>query len=103
MQVWRLKDASEMLAESGVKSKEARKFIFSSLDEIQSVRIAHVDMKSDIDSTEKLVDKVDRSEFVRLLKMMLSLSPEFRVTPDSALTHPFITLEHLAQWTHSRM
>ena len=61
LKVWRLKYPEEMLSECGVKSKEARKFIFSSLDEIQNVRIASsVDLKSsaanDPDGSEKVID-----------------------------------------------
>ena len=112
MQVWRLKYPEEMLSECGVKSKEARKFIFSSLDEIQNVRIASAaagDLAGgkcgDVDGSEKLVDKLDRREFVKLLKTMLSLSPELRIAPDAALSHSFISMEHLphSQFPHSRM
>lgn len=42
-----------------------------------------------------------RNEFVKLLKLLLTIDPEKRITPDAALSHPFITLTHLAEYSNS--
>ena len=42
-----------------------------------------------------------RNEFVRLLKQLLSIDPGKRITPDAALSHPFLTLTHLAEYSNS--
>ena len=46
---------------------------------------------------------VCRNEFVKLLKLLLSIDPEKRVIPDAALSHPFITLTHLAEYNNSEV
>jgi serine/threonine protein kinase len=40
---------------------------------------------------------------VKLLKQLLSIDPEKRITPDAALSHPFITLTHLAEYSNSEV
>lgn len=46
-----------------MKSKEARKYIFSSLDDI-----VHVNTVMDLEGSDLLAEKADRREFVSLLK-----------------------------------
>ncbi|KAG5282586.1 hypothetical protein AALO_G00057630 [Alosa alosa] len=84
--LWSLKTLAEIEAEMGVKSKETRKFIFRSLDDM--VNIAGLDA----------TDLLDRHEFVDLLKGMLTLDGDERITPLQALSHPF--LAHLGQSTY---
>lgn len=93
---WRLKSTEEHEAETGLKSKEARKYIFSCLDDI-----AHVNLVMNLEGCDLLAEKVDRTEFVSLLKMMLQIDAEERIAPSDALSHPFITMQHLLDFPHS--
>ncbi|XP_041954985.1 homeodomain-interacting protein kinase 1-like isoform X1 [Alosa sapidissima] len=88
--LWSLKTLAEIEAEMGVKSKETRKFIFRSLDDMVNI--------AGLDATDLLDEKVDRHEFVDLLKGMLTLDGDERITPLQALSHPF--LAHLGQSTY---
>ncbi|XP_028811847.1 homeodomain-interacting protein kinase 3 isoform X2 [Denticeps clupeoides] len=93
---WRLKSTEEHEAETGMKSKEARKYIFSCLDDI-----AHVNLVMNLEGTDLLAEKVDRGEFVNLLKKMLLIDAEKRIAPSEALSHPFVTMQHLLDFPHS--
>ncbi|KAL6113206.1 hipk3 [Pungitius sinensis] len=93
---WRLKSTDEHETETGMKSKEARKYIFSCLDDI-----AHVNLVMNLEGCDVLVEKADRREFVGLLKKMLSIDAEERITPAEALSHPFVTMQHLLDFPHS--
>ncbi|XP_041967391.1 homeodomain-interacting protein kinase 3a isoform X1 [Alosa sapidissima] len=93
---WRLKTTEEHEAETGLKSKEARKYIFSCLDDI-----GHVNMVLSMEGADQLAEKADRREFVDLLKAMLLIDADQRLTPGDALTHPFLTMQHLFDFPHS--
>ncbi|KAL4641983.1 homeodomain-interacting protein kinase 3 isoform X1 [Arapaima gigas] len=93
---WRLKTTEEHETETGMKSKEARKYIFSCLDDI-----AHVNMVMNLEGSDLLAEKADRREFVSLLKKMLWIDAERRITPNEALNHPFVTMQHLLDFPHS--
>ncbi|XP_015265238.1 PREDICTED: homeodomain-interacting protein kinase 3 isoform X1 [Gekko japonicus] len=93
---WRLKTLEEHEAETGMKSKEARKYIFNSLDEI-----VHVNMVMDLEGSDLLAEKADRKEFVSLLKKMLLIDADLRITPADTLNHPFVTMKHLLDFPHS--
>lgn len=105
----------------GVKSKEARKYIFNCLDDMMQVRtqplglpgaatltrrLAHlpsvpqVNMTS-LEGTDVLAEKADRREFIDLLKKMLTLDADKRITPLKTLNHPFVTMTHLLHFPHS--
>lgn len=58
-------------------------------------------MPSDVEGVELIVEKLDRKEFIDLLKRMLALDQEQRITPADALSHPFITISHLIDYPHS--
>uniref|UniRef100_A0A3P9H5D4 non-specific serine/threonine protein kinase n=1 Tax=Oryzias latipes TaxID=8090 RepID=A0A3P9H5D4_ORYLA len=94
--VWRLKTTEEHETETGMKSKEARKYIFSCLDDI-----AHVNLMMNLESSDSLAEKADRREFVGLLKKMLLIDAEERIAPADALIHPFVTMQHLLDFPHS--
>ncbi|KAI5105482.1 homeodomain interacting protein kinase 3a [Silurus meridionalis] len=83
-------------AETGMKSKEARKYIFSSLDDI-----GHVNLVLNMDGCDQLAEKSDRREFVDLLKMMLLIDADQRISPSDVLNHPFVTMQHLLDFPHS--
>ncbi|XP_047451618.1 homeodomain-interacting protein kinase 3-like [Mugil cephalus] len=93
---WRLKTTEEHEKETGLKSKEARKYIFSCLDDI-----AHVNLVLSPDSGDMQAEKADRQEFVSLLKSMLLIDAEDRTVPSSVLTHPFLNMTHLLDFPHS--
>ena len=65
---WRLKTPEEHEAETGIKSKEARKYIFNCLDDIGQVNVP-----TDLEGGQLLAEKVDRKEFIDLLKRMLTM------------------------------
>ncbi|XP_076003157.1 homeodomain-interacting protein kinase 3 isoform X1 [Genypterus blacodes] len=93
---WRLKSTDDHETETGMKSKEARKYIFSCLDDI-----AHVNLVMNLEGSDLLADKADRREFVGLLKKMLLIDTEERIAPAEALSHPFVTMQHLLDFPHS--
>ncbi|KAM7406231.1 hypothetical protein PAMP_000620 [Pampus punctatissimus] len=82
--------------ETGMKSKEARKYIFSCLDDI-----VHVNLVMNLEGSDLLAEKADRREFVGLLKKMLLIDAEERIAPAEALSHPFVTMQHLLDFPHS--
>ena len=92
---WRLKNPEEHEAETNIKSKEARKYIFNCLDDM-----AQVNVPNDLEGAELLAEKADRREFIDLLKRMLTLDQERRITPGEALNHNFVSLNHLAEYGH---
>ena len=92
---WRLKTPDEYENETGIKSKEARKYIFNCLDDM-----AQVNVPGDLEGGDLLAEKADRKEFIDLLKRMLSLDQEKRISPGEALNHNFITLNHLLDYAH---
>uniref|UniRef100_A0A1B6C3J0 non-specific serine/threonine protein kinase n=1 Tax=Clastoptera arizonana TaxID=38151 RepID=A0A1B6C3J0_9HEMI len=93
---WRLKTPEEHEAETGIKSKEARKYIFNCLDDIGQVNVP-----TDLEGGELLAEKADRREFIDLLKRMLTMDQvERRITPGEALNHAFVTLAHLLDYAH---
>ncbi|XP_010874818.3 homeodomain-interacting protein kinase 3 isoform X5 [Esox lucius] len=93
---WRLKSTDEHETETGMKSKEARKYIFSCLDDI-----AHVNLVMNLEGSDLLAEKADRREFVGLLKRMLFIDAENRIVPTDALGHSFVTMQHLLDFPHS--
>ncbi|CAG5854733.1 unnamed protein product [Menidia menidia] len=93
---WRLKSTDEHETETGMKSKEARKYIFSCLDDI-----AHVNLMMNLEGSDLLAEKADRREFVSLLKKMLLIDAEERIAPAEALIHSFVTMQHLLDFPHS--
>ncbi|XP_055405261.1 homeodomain-interacting protein kinase 3 isoform X6 [Bubalus kerabau] len=93
---WRLKTLEEHEAETGMKSKEARKYIFNSLDDI-----VHVNTVMDLEGSDLLAEKADRREFVGLLKKMLLIDADLRITPAETLNHAFVNMKHLLDFPHS--
>ncbi|KAM3870639.1 homeodomain-interacting protein kinase 3-like [Diretmus argenteus] len=93
---WRLKKTEAHEKETGLKSKEARKYIFSCLDDI-----AHVNLVLSPDSSDMQAEKADRREFVSLLKTMLLIDAEERTVPSDVLNHTFLTMTHLLDYPHS--
>jgi homeodomain interacting protein kinase len=92
---WRLISPEENEAMTNIKSKEARKYIFNCLDDIGQVNV-----QMDIESSQLLAEKIDRREFIDLLKRMLTIDQERRIQPAQALRHQFTTLSHLVDYAH---
>ncbi|KAF7248417.1 hypothetical protein EG68_10479 [Paragonimus skrjabini miyazakii] len=87
---WRLKTQEEYALETGQQAKEARKYFFTSLDQI-----CEVSGLPTSDDPDYEFDRDDRQQFASLLALMLKMRPCERVVPDSALSHRFITMVHL--------
>nr|CAD7206780.1 unnamed protein product [Timema douglasi] len=68
MWCWCCQTPEEHEAETGIKSKEARKYIFNCLDDIGQVNVP-----TDLEGGELLAEKADRREFIDLLKRMLTM------------------------------
>ncbi|KAM8975877.1 homeodomain-interacting protein kinase 1 isoform 2-T2 [Pelodytes ibericus] len=94
--LWRLKTPEEHEIETGIKSKEARKYIFNCLDDM-----AQVNMSTDLEGTDMLAEKADRREYIDLLKKMLTIDADKRITPLKTLNQPFATMNHLLDFPHS--
>uniref|UniRef100_A0A8C9SIH1 non-specific serine/threonine protein kinase n=1 Tax=Scleropages formosus TaxID=113540 RepID=A0A8C9SIH1_SCLFO len=92
--LWR-HNKSEHEAEMGIKSKEARKYIFNCLDDMMQVNMTN------LEGTDMLAEKADRREFIDLLKKMLTLDADKRITPMKTLNHSFVTMAHLLHFPHS--
>ena len=48
----------------------------------------------------RMAERADGKNFIHLLKRMLVLDQEHRITPHEALNHNFVTLNHLADYAH---
>ena len=85
--------------ETRVKSKEARKYILSSLEAI--VEPSVIGYAADV-PLELEIEREDRRQFVGLLQRMLELDGKLRVRPDTALHCTFISMAHLHRYPHSK-
>ncbi|XP_067913139.1 homeodomain-interacting protein kinase 1-like isoform X1 [Heterodontus francisci] len=94
--LWKLKTPEEHELETGIKSKEARKYIFNCLDDM-----AQVNMPNDLEGTDMLAEKADRREYIDLLKKMLTIDADKRINPLKTLNHQFVTMTHLLDFPHS--
>lgn len=98
---WRWKTISEFERETGQKTKEARKYKFNKISDIDAVgkdRAIPEKLKARVDFTspnlETEAEKIDRLEFIDFLKKLLQLNHKKRVQPGAALQHNFITMQH---------
>lgn len=65
-----------------------------------SISLPQVNM-TNLEGTDILAEKADRREFIDLLKKMLALDADKRITPMKTLNHPFVTMTHLLHFPHS--
>lgn len=63
--------------------------------------VFQVNLVMNLEGSDLLADKADRREFVGLLKKMLMIDAEERISPAEALSHPFVTMQHLLDFPHS--
>ncbi|RUS73189.1 hypothetical protein EGW08_019051 [Elysia chlorotica] len=93
---WRLKSPEEHELETKIKSKEARKYIFNCLEDISLINVP-----TDMEGGELPVEKLDRKDFVDLLKKMLTLDQDRRIVPREAIAHKFVSLDRLKDYPHT--
>lgn len=55
----------------------------------------------DLEGSDLLAEKADRREFVSLLKKMLLIDADLRITPAETLNHSFVNMKHLLDFPHS--
>ncbi|CAJ0938037.1 unnamed protein product, partial [Mesorhabditis belari] len=97
---WRLKTVEEFEQSNvHVKSKETRKYIFNCLDDISRIYPQQSVYPVENDPMETMCDRLDRAEFVDILKRMLVLNQEYRLMPYEGLQHPFVTMSHLSAYS----
>uniref|UniRef100_A0A8B9FGW5 non-specific serine/threonine protein kinase n=1 Tax=Amazona collaria TaxID=241587 RepID=A0A8B9FGW5_9PSIT len=60
-----------------------------------------VNMVMDLEGSDLLAEKADRREFVSLLKKMLLIDADLRITPAETLNHSFVTMKHLLDFPQS--
>lgn len=65
------------------------------------VFLLQVNMTTDLEGSEMLAEKADRREFIDLLKKMLTIDADKRITPIETLSHPFVMMTHLLDFPHS--
>lgn len=58
-------------------------------------------MSTDLEGTDMLAEKADRREYIDLLKKMLTIDADKRITPLKTLNHQFVTMTHLLDFPHS--
>ncbi|XP_075044161.1 homeodomain-interacting protein kinase 3 [Mixophyes fleayi] len=93
---WRLKTLEEHETETGLKSKETRKYLFHTLEDI-----VHVNIVMGLDGNDLMAEKADRREFAGLLKKMMMIDADVRFSPEDTLSHSFVTMKHLLNFPHS--
>lgn len=54
-----------------------------------------VNIPTDLDDVDKECEQLDRADFVDILKKMLSIDQDRRITPAEGLQHPFVTMVHI--------
>ncbi|CAH2296624.1 Homeodomain-interacting kinase 2 [Pelobates cultripes] len=94
--LWRLKSKDHYEWETGIKPLERRINIFSCLDDFAKL---HVQYEPEISGI--MVEMGDMWQCLDLIKEMLALEPEKRITPIELLSHPFITMAHLTHFSQS--
>lgn len=67
----------------------------------QKMSLCQVNLVMNLEGSDLLAEKADRREFVSLLKKMLLIDAEERIAPTEALSHPFVTMQHLLDFPHS--
>lgn len=63
--------------------------------------VSQVNLVLNMEGCDQLAERADRREFVDLLRMMLLIDADQRITPSDALNHPFVTMQHLLDFPHS--
>ncbi|XP_063312444.1 homeodomain-interacting protein kinase 2-like [Pelobates fuscus] len=93
---WILKSMMRYESETGIGPMERRKYVFSSLDDMRKIILP-----SHVESSDSQGEMGDISKCVDLIKEMLTLDPDMRITPIDLSSHPFITMSHLQHFSQS--
>uniref|UniRef100_A0A8B9QPH0 non-specific serine/threonine protein kinase n=1 Tax=Apteryx owenii TaxID=8824 RepID=A0A8B9QPH0_APTOW len=88
---WQLKSLAEHLAETREKPLERRKYVLTSLDQMETVS-GHWMIYPD---SEAMAERCDLRGMVELIKRMLTWDSHERIAPGAALKHPFVSLQQL--------
>ncbi|XP_066553085.1 homeodomain-interacting protein kinase 2 [Amia ocellicauda] len=94
--LWRLKIPEEHEGETGIQSKEQWLYMSSGFD-----GMALLHMQMDQEGNNFLAELTDRMQFISLLKRMLKMDPDDRITPIQVQNHPFVTLTHVFEFLPS--
>ncbi|XP_003381798.1 putative kinase domain protein, partial [Trichinella spiralis] len=94
----KFKTIEEHEQESGVKSKETRKYVFNCLDDISQVNFSVA-----LEGTDAVCERLDRQEFTDMLQKMLAVDQDRRITPNEGLQHNFLQLTNIMQRSIQRM
>ncbi|KAJ8379398.1 hypothetical protein SKAU_G00001760 [Synaphobranchus kaupii] len=86
---WNLRPWNGRELASGTKSLRRR--VPAKLDSLDAIEGVEHGFQGD-----DAVEVADRKCMVELLDRMLTLEPDQRITPNQALLHPFVTLQHLS-------
>ncbi|CAI5643530.1 homeodomain-interacting protein kinase 1 isoform X5 [Oreochromis niloticus] len=87
---WKLKTPEQFVSETGIKFTEKRMMKLTSLDDLKNLWFTRHQ-----NYTTKSAEICDLLVFIELLKGMLQLDPEKRMTPSQVLQHDFTTLRHI--------
>ncbi|XP_038646288.1 homeodomain-interacting protein kinase 4-like isoform X1 [Scyliorhinus canicula] len=88
---WQLKSLSECQMKMFAEPLEPRRHTLKSLDELETFSI----IQTLFPNGEDIAEFHDRNSMVTLVKRMLNFDPKSRISPRTALRHPFITMEQL--------
>lgn len=88
-----------MSSTSSRRNKDGTGILTSSFN--SKMFVFQVNLVMNLEGSDLLADKADRREFVGLLKKMLMIDAEERISPAEALSHPFVTMQHLLDFPHS--
>ncbi|XP_040832233.1 homeodomain-interacting protein kinase 4 [Ochotona curzoniae] len=92
---WQLKSSADYLAETKVRPLERRKYMLKSLDQIETVNGGGALGRLNFPDREALAELADLRSMVELIKRMLTWESHERISPSSALRHPFVSMQQL--------
>jgi homeodomain interacting protein kinase len=64
--------------------------------------VIQVNLPTDLDRVDEVCESLDRQEFVDILKRMLMMDQERRLTPLEGLQHHFIAMNHIVDYGRTK-
>ncbi|XP_030581851.1 homeodomain-interacting protein kinase 2-like [Archocentrus centrarchus] len=92
---WKLKTPLEFFEETGTWFIERRERKFTSLNDLLHLREPEHQNYAD-----KVAEMADRLMFIEMIKGLLQLDAETRITPEQVLDHPFAKMSHMVSFYH---
>ncbi|XP_030592554.1 homeodomain-interacting protein kinase 3-like [Archocentrus centrarchus] len=92
---WKLKTPVEVFQDTGNWFIDRRERKFTSLDDLLHLREPEHQNYAD-----KVAEMADRLMFTEMIKELLQLDAETRITPEQVLDHPFAKMSHMASFHH---